>query len=233
MVHPEFYSPSSEDYQGVLPEWFDAQHSRYSSNSDILKAYLAKEIDALKAFHDGETNTEQASHTITRPISTTPIPAVGTSSDDIVVLTQLWRLYKDALIEWPHVSLDDDDEKPFTWESLPYIVMVWTGYHWMDPIGIVERCADAIARRHARDVYIKQQDVEAQIVAAGIFKWKHAIKHVINALESEPRTKSYPQPRRNGEEELVVDFHIPAAGRWIKDLGQRMYTSLKNDEVKT
>lgn len=262
MVDTDFYSLIGDDLQGgVPPSWFSAQLARYKTNSDILKDfYLAQEVSALKAFHDGVATTEQAANAITRPISTNPVPSVGTSSDEIVAITQLWRLYKDALVEWPSnrtqdlVALgvaisgipdqihrgealdDDEDQNPLTWQGLPALYMVWRDAHWMHPSDIVQQCRDdTAARQRARDVYLKQQDVEARLVAVGIFKYKFAFRSVITALEKAKRSDDHHEhePAREGDlEPLELDFHIPAAARWIKHNGQRVYTSIVKEELK-
>lgn len=258
MVNPSFYSLLPD---GPVPaSWFEAQLTRYSTRTDILRdRYLSAEIKALKSLHDGASSATEAAQAIARPISTTPVPSIGTSSDAIVPVTQLWRLFKDALVEWPTNStqdlvalgvaiselpdhlhrgeaLDDDDErKSLVWKDLPYIHMVWRDAHWQRPIDLVEKCKDDEARRHARDVYLKQQDVEAQLVAADLFQYKLAFREVITDLEiaRKPEDKGDHNPATDGDfEPLELDFHIPAAARWIKHNGRGMYVSLVEKELK-
>lgn len=259
MVNPNFYSLLDEN--PVPASWFEAQLTRYATKSDILRdTYLSPEINALKDFHDGITSAGQAAHTITRPISTNPVPSLGTYSDEIVAVSHLWRLYKDALVEWPssrtqdlialgvaiselpdqlHLgeALDDDEQapKPMTWKDLPGIYMVWRDAHWQRPFDIVEKCKTDEERRYARDVYLKQQDVEAQLVASGILKYKLAFQAVITSLEvaKRPEEKSGHDPAKDGDfEPLELDFHIPTAARWIKHIGRRMYVSVVERELK-
>jgi hypothetical protein len=258
MVNPGFYTLLPD---GPVPSsWFEAQLTRYSTRSDILRdTYLSAEVNALKSFHDGTTSAAEAAHAITRPISTTPVPSIGTSSDVIVPVTQLWRLHKDALVEWPPTctqdlialgvaiselpdrlhrgeALDDNDERtPLVWKDLPYIHMVWRDAHWQRPIDIVEKCKDDASRRHARDVYLKQQDVQAELVAAELFEYKLAFREVITDLEiaRKPEDTGGHDPATDGDFELLeLDFHISAAVRWIKHNGTRMYISLVEKELK-
>lgn len=258
MVNPNFYTllPNGP----VHARWFEAQLTRYNTRSDILRdTYLSAEIKALKDFHDGTTSTAEAAQAITRPISTNPVPSIGTSSDAIVPVTQLWRLYKDALVEWPsnrtqdlvtlgvaiselpdHLhrgeALDDNDERStLAWKDVPYIHMVWRDAHWQRPVDLVEKCKDDEARRHARDVYLKQQEVEAQLVAANLFEYKLAFREVIIDLEiaKKPEDKGDHDPATDGDfEPLELDFHISAAARWIKHNGGRMRVSLVEKELK-
>lgn len=259
MVNPKFYSLLGE---GPVPtSWFEAQLSRYDTRSDILRdAYLSPEINALKDFHDGNASPEQAAQAITRPITTSSVPSVGTSSDEIVAVTQLWRLYKDALVEWPSsrtrdliqlgaaisksreqlhrgeaLNEDDPAKKPLAWEDLPGFGMVWRDAHWQQPIDLVEKCKSDDERKHARDVYLKEQDVEAQLVSKDLMQYKLAFRAVITDLEvaKKPEERGNHDPAKDGDfESLELDFHIPAAARWIKHSGQRMYVSIVEKGLK-
>ncbi|RYP05420.1 hypothetical protein DL765_009847 [Monosporascus sp. GIB2] len=256
MSMADHYTLLPQTAQVVPQGWFDAQLSRYRTSSEVLKSFLSQEIQALQDFHNGETNVNEAAHAITRPISTSSIPALGTSSDEIVAITQLWRLFKDALIEWPtHSSAElvdllsaitkvpdqlhrgealDDDNKPMLWDGIPYFTMVWSDAHWMRPGHIVRRCDDTASRQRACDIYLKQQDVESQLVAAGLFPWKLAFQYIIKALEKPPDPNDNTQAQNDaiGEDQLQVDFHIPAVASWIKHNGQRLYEELARDELK-
>jgi hypothetical protein len=181
-----------ENSASVPDCWFDAQHKRSIKNA-THKAMHDKEISVLESFSRREMSIGVTAHAITQPISTTSIQDSNDYSDDCVALCHMWTLLRNALIEWPssYTSdlvallsairrvtdpihrgelLNDHDDQPCPWEILPYINMVWSDTFWMTPGQILRRAKDPVARRHAHDVYFKQQDVEARLVAAGIFK---------------------------------------------------------------
>ncbi|KAJ3571011.1 hypothetical protein NPX13_g5536 [Xylaria arbuscula] len=138
-----------------------------------LKSFHDEYIKILKSYHDGNLTAGEAANMITRPISTSPVPELGDYSDHATALCRLWRLLVRALIEWPSsrtpdlVSLltaisrvpdnihrgevfDDtanDVDKPLTWRSLPWLIMVWSDKHWMQP-GMITRRAPDEATRH-------------------------------------------------------------------------------------
>jgi hypothetical protein len=82
-------------------------------------------------------------------------------------------------IHWGQL-LNDHDEYQCPWSQLPYLTMYWRDDFWMTPGQISRRATDAAGRSHARAVHVKQQDVEAQLVAAGIFKCKLQILRSIS-----------------------------------------------------
>lgn len=266
MVDTDYYSLIHEGADGVPPGWFDEQRSRCRSKNDTLLGYLYKEIDVLKSFHDGETGCNEAAYAITRPVSESPVPNLGTYEDEIHALCHLWRLYKDALVEWPSArtpdliklgvaiskvpdkihngEATDDDEQPMTWEGLPYFGMVWTDAHWMLPKDILEKqkYMDIAARRQARDVYVKQQNAEAQLVMAEILLWRTACWAITYALEREDgEDKDHRQKKRDQSEEKETgikekvaleekDFQIASATCWIEHAGEKLYSRLAQDE---
>jgi len=266
MVDTDFYCLIDEGAEGAPPAWFDEQRTRYKSTNDTLLGYLYTEIDVLKSFHDRKLGCDEAAHAITRPICESPVPELGTYEDEIHALCHLWRLYKDALVEWPSTRTQeliklgvaisktpdivhngeatDDDEQPLTWECLPYFSMVWTDAHWMLPKHILKKKKDIAARRRARDVYIKQQKVEAQLVMAEILGWRTACHAIIYTLEREDgedenhgqkkRDESEPTEMEIKEKGLLEekDFEIPAAGCWIEHAGEKLYSRLVQDEPR-
>jgi hypothetical protein len=182
----------SEDSSLIEEHWFELQLNRYKHNA--YKACYSEEVAALKAFYNSETSIEQAATAITRPISNSSIQDLGGYSDDAVAICQLWNLLRYALIEWPHSrttdlvallsamtkvtdlvhrgELLDDDDKPLLWVDHPFFHMVWSDAFWRTPGQVARQATDARSRVHARNVYIKQQDVEARLVAAGILECK-------------------------------------------------------------
>ncbi|PWI64088.1 hypothetical protein PCL_12684 [Purpureocillium lilacinum] len=242
--------------QYIPDTWFDEQVKRYRSSNEILQGYIVKEVEVLKAYYGRQVRTQDAARAITHPISSTSIPLGGTSSDDIVPLTQLWRLLKDALVEWPpdrtpdlvlllaaiarrrdrihRGEAFDDDEQPLAWTCLPYLTMIWSEAYWMEPGQIVRRCNGVESRHRARDAYIKQQDAEAQLVAAGVFEWRRAFWYLIKTLErvANHHDNTVASGDDTAEVLLQADFHIPAVACWIKHNGRRLYDEIAKDELK-
>jgi hypothetical protein len=189
------YTLYSDNTSTIDEQWFEAQLKRYAKNA--YKECYEKEVSALKDFYHRKTNVERAAATITRPISEAPIQDLGGYSDDVIALSQLWTLLKNALIEWPTSRtpdlvallsamtkitesihrgelLDEEDEKPVPWAGLPFIRMIWSDAFWRTPRQIARQAKNAASRKHECEVYVKQQDVEARLVAAGIFRCKRS-----------------------------------------------------------
>jgi len=253
------YTLLNEELQEVPQSWFDAQTSEHhqKTKNASLKSFHEEEVKALKAYHDGHLAVEAAAAMITRPISESPVPELGGYSDHATAICQLWTLLTTALVEWPSsrtnqlVSLltaisrvpdqvhrgevlDDDRKTPRTWSSLPWFEMVWSDAHWMKPGMIIRRASDDADKRRRRDIYVKRQDVEAQLVAAGLLEWKRAFQYLINALERKPGPHDHQEAASDGEadRQLKLDFQIPAAARWIKHNGKRLHDGLVKDELR-
>ena len=194
------YTLYTENSPSIDEQWFEVELKRYKNNA--YKECYGEEVAALKDFYNGKTNAEQAATAITQPISKSPIQESGGYSDDAVALSQLWTLLKNALIEWPssctpdlvallsamtkvtdaiHCGelLDDVGEKPEPWAELPWFRMIWSDAFWRTPGQIARQAKDAATRRHECEVYIKQQDVEARLVAARIFECKQTPSSMI------------------------------------------------------
>lgn len=178
-----------EDSPDINEQWFNSQLARYGKAS--YKACFDEEIAALQAFYNSKTKIEQAAHDITRPISNSPLQDLGGYSDEIVALCQLWYILKNAIIEWPPSRtadivalmtaitkvtdpihrgevLDEDSQTPLLWVRLPWFPMVWLDAFQRTPGQIARRATDEASRQHELTVYIKQQDAEARLVAAGL-----------------------------------------------------------------
>lgn len=262
------YTLYLEDSTAINEQWFALKLS--SNGNNPYEACYREEVAALQAFYNRKTSLEQAAAAITQPISKSPIQDLGDYSDDAVALGQLWNLLKDALVEWPSSRtadvvallsaitkvtdsihrgqlLDDTDENPRSWAQLPWFHMVWSDAFWRTPGQIVRQATDATARQHEREVYIKQQDVEARLVAARIFGCKpsyplpippsisyslatgdRAPRYMIRTLERKPGPEDSRDAANDGEAEnqLKLDFQIPAASRWLEHNGDRLYSSL-------
>ncbi|KAI8935236.1 hypothetical protein NX059_007825 [Plenodomus lindquistii] len=248
-----WYTLHSESSPSIDEQWFEAKSKRYEKNA-YAKCY-GEEVAALKDFYTGKTNTEQAATAMTQPISRSPIQDTGDYSDDSSALSQLWRLLTDALIEWPPSRtpglvallsamtqvidaihrgefLDDAGEKPVPWAVLPYLRMVWYDAFWRTPGQIARQAKDTASRKHDCEVYIKQQDVEARLVAAGIFEWDCAPRFMVRLLERMPDPDDAHDAAGDGaaEPQLKPEFHIPAASKWVEHNGDRLYNGL--DELK-
>ncbi|UPX20288.1 uncharacterized protein EKO05_0010525 [Ascochyta rabiei] len=247
------YTLYPESSLSVKEQWFEAQLKRYEKNA--YEGCYSEEVAALKDFYNGKTNAEQAATAITQPISKSSIKDLGGYSDDIVALSQLWSLLKNALIEWPSSRtpdlvallsaitqvtdaihrgelLDDADEKPVLWAGLPWFRMIWSDAFWRTPGQIARQAKDAASRKHECEVYIKQQDVEARLVAAGIFEWDRAPRFMVRTLERTPNPDDAHDAAGDGDAEfqLKPEFHMPAASKWVEHNGERLYSSL--DELK-
>ncbi|KAK7743248.1 hypothetical protein SLS53_004333 [Cytospora paraplurivora] len=250
-----------EDNATTVPEqWFDRQLTRHIYKSPVLRGFLAEEIAALKAYHSGKLSTIDTAHAITSPVSNSPVPNLGTYSDETSAVCQLWVLLTDTLVEWPSsrtadlVALlvaisklpgglhrgeaTDDDEEPLAWKGLPYICMIWSDATWKRPGDIVMQLPvtddDSAARQRLRLLYIKQQDVEAQLVRAGIFQPQRGFQYLIRALEKIPGPQDDGKPSTFSEAsaQLQLDFQVPAAACWLKHNGRRFRDGLVRDEIR-
>ncbi|KAH6875945.1 hypothetical protein BKA58DRAFT_131945 [Alternaria rosae] len=145
--HDRFELPR-EDEHNVSLAWFERQKKRcVQSHDPSLRDWLVTEVDALKAYHDGHINADEATFSMTHPLSTSPVPALGGYSDHVLALGNLWRVIIAALIEWPSTRapeiftllnaiakapgdvhkgevLDNEGEK-LTWAQFPYFGMIW------------------------------------------------------------------------------------------------------------
>jgi hypothetical protein len=248
--------------------WFKNQV--YNGENATLRGYFYTELAALKAFHDREIGPDEAAHAITRPVSESPVPFLDTYSDEIVVLCRLWELYTHALDEWPlsrtkdlinlglaisklrdelhRGEARDENEQPLIWKDLPYFHMVWSDAHWAFPWNILKKKMDNNTRREIRDTYIKQQIVEAQLIAAGILGWNRAFRIFGHALDPEEESRMADCQQkgrecRNGEElakkgsvkdEEEIgpeDIDIAAESYWIDYVGEWLFQSLMHDKT--
>lgn len=207
------YSQVPEGHQ-VPQAWFDAHIKNYRGNTEYtewFKSVLAEELAVLQALYSYQKSPSEAAHDITRPISNSPVPNLGSYSDEIAALCHLWGVLVTALIEWPSSRTPDlialltaisntpdkihrgeainDDNTLLSWNRLPYIHMIWSDFNWMEPEDIVEECSKRddyeTARQHGRDNYLKTQNVEAQLVAADVayFDIKRAFHYLIYTIE--------------------------------------------------
>lgn len=254
------YSLPEDNATAVPEEWFDRQLTRHTYKSPILKGFLDEEVAALKLYHGGKLSTSDAAHAITRPVSDSPVPDLGTYSDEISAVCQLWVLLTDALVEWPSCRTADlvgllvaitklpdsihrgealdEDGKPWSWGDTPYIAMVWGDATWMRPGDLYRRTPvtddDGAARQRVRRVYIKQQDVEAQLVREGILDARRAFQYLIRTLEKIPGPQDEAETSRDSESavQLKLDFQVPAAACWLKHDGRKLREGVVKDVLK-
>ncbi|KAK8122831.1 hypothetical protein PG984_011501 [Apiospora sp. TS-2023a] len=253
------YTLLPEDLSEIPQSWFDTKLSqrRQKTQNKALVSFYEEEVRVLRSYHDGELQADAAAEAVTRPISSSPVPELGGYSDDSTALCHLWALLVNALIEWPSgrtpslaallsavsrvptqihrgEALDDDDQ-PLLWNSLPFFTMVWSDAHWMQPGMITRRASDEASRSRGRRIYIKQQDVEARLVAAGLLKWKLAFQYLITALERKPGPEDRREAENDGQADgqLKLDFHVAAAARWMEHDGERLYAGLVEDELQS
>lgn len=240
-----------EDTLTIPDGWFQAQINR-RYRSAVHKACHKKEIASLRCFANGGMSVDEAAYAITQPISTTSIQNTDDYSDDCFALCHLWALIVRALMEWPSNRttdlialitilskiedpihrgefLDDDNKLPVPWAKLPYFNLVWSDAFWMTPGQIMRRATDAAAMQQAHQIYIKQQDMESRLVAAGlIWDEKRAIRYLVRTLEGTPTAEDERIATGDGdaEDQLKLEMQIPAARNWVLRNGPRIYVSL-------
>jgi hypothetical protein len=260
-------SSTHDRADGVPLDWFDILERGYKGKNETLRSYYFTELAVLRAFHDGKIGPDEAALAITRPISESPMVVLGTYNDDVLALVPLWTLYTKALDEWPSSRVQDlinlglaiskvpdnihqgeatdDNYEPLTWKDLPYFHMAWSDAHWKCPEIILKEEMDGASKHQARDVYVRQQKVEAQLVAAGLLGWHVASRVLYHALKRENAITGQKTLDGGGKEEETkrmmskerdelgpLDFHIVAEGYWIEYVGDRVYSSLVQKEVE-
>lgn len=94
-----FMLPAADQHD-VDAAWLDRQKQlSVEKNDPRLRKWLIEEVDALKAYHDGHANAEQTAASMTHPISTSPVLDLNSYSNNILGLSNLWRLLINALID--------------------------------------------------------------------------------------------------------------------------------------
>lgn len=259
LFHERFNLPK-DDQRVVDPAWFEGQKQRRVQKHDpSLRDWLAKEVDAFKAFHDGHMNAAEAALTMTRPISTSPVPALGGYNDEILAVGNLWRVIIAALLEWPPARTPDifalldaiakvpgnlhkgeainDDGEKLTWAQLPYFGLAWhesTGAD-LQPGQICRQYADSLLLASARRLYLKMKDIEAQLVARHVLEMNRAmIQYIIRALEKKIDHSDEQQApdEATGYSQVKLDFHIPAISFMLKNNGREIYNQIVRNELQ-
>ena len=251
------YTLLDEDSYTVPQAWFDAQvnQQRHNTAHEDLRSFH-DEVRVLRAYHDRELQADTAAVAITRPLTTSPIPKLGGYSDDAIPLCHLWELLVNALVEWPSRRTADlvelliciskvpgqihlgealnDDDNPRSWNSIPFFTMVWSDTHWMRPGMLTRRASTLATRRRQRAIYIKQQDVEARLVSAGLLDRQRAFMYLANALERKPGPDDHLEAENDGlaDGQLKLDFHVPVAAAWIRHNARMLYDDLGDEELR-
>ncbi|KAI4628470.1 hypothetical protein J4E83_003020 [Alternaria metachromatica] len=248
--HDSFELPR-EDEHNVSPAWFERQKQRpVESHDPSLRDWLATEVDALKAYHDGHITADEAALSMTHPLSTSPVPALGGYADHLLAVDNLWGVIIDALMEWPSTRvpeiftlLDAIAKAPgkihkgealnhvgeqLTWAKFPYFGMAWDESTGADiqPGQICRQYSDATLLALARKSYLKGKDIEAQLVAKHVLKMDEAmIKLIIRALEKEidQSDEQLATDEATAYDQIKLDFHIPAVSFMLKYNGRKIY----------
>ncbi|KAF2765292.1 hypothetical protein EJ03DRAFT_331106 [Teratosphaeria nubilosa] len=255
LFHDRFTLPSG-DQLNVHVAWFDKQKQRPVHKDDsTLRGWLAEEVDALQAFRDGQTDVDATASAMTRPISTSSVPAMGGYSDDIVALNTLWQVIIAALVEWPDTrtpdlfallgaiaklpskihqgEATDDDDKPCTWAGFPYFALNWPGD--VQPGQICRQCPDEASLASARRLYLRVKDLEARLVAKNVIGMsKQTIQSIIRALEKniDDSDQQLAPDEATAYYQVKLDFHIPAMSFMFRYNGQAIYDQVVRDGLK-
>lgn len=233
-----------EDQHDVGLAWFERQKKRpVQSHDPSLRAWLATEVDALKAFHDAHVDADEAAFSMTHPLSASPVPVLGDYSDHLLAVGNLWRLIIAALVEWPSTrapemfallnaiakapgnihkgqALDEEGGK-LTWAQFPYFGMIWhesTGAD-IQPGQICRQYSDLTLVALARKLYLELKNIEAQLVAKRVLTTNKAmVQLIMRALEKEidQSDEQLAPDEATGYSQVKLDFHIPAVSCMFK-----------------
>jgi hypothetical protein len=260
MLFHECFTLPKDDQYIVDPAWFEGQKQRRVQNNDpSLRDWLAKEVDAFKAFHDGHMNADETALMMTRPISTSSVPALGGYSDEILAVGNLWRVVVAALVEWPSArtpdifvlldamakvsdklhkgeAIDDDGEK-LTWARFPYFSLTWHESIGADlqPGQICRQYSDSTLLASARRLYLKMKDIEAQLVAKHVLGMnKSMIQYIIRALEKQTdhSDEQLAPDEATGYSQVKLDFHIPAISFMFKYNRREIYDEVVQNGLR-
>lgn len=259
LFHERFNLPK-DDQHVVDPAWFEGQKQRRVQNNDSsLRDWLAEEVDAFKSFHDGHMNADEVALTMTRPISTSPVPALGGYSDEILAVGNLWRVIIAALVEWPSArtpdifalldamakvsgklhkgeAIDHDGEK-LTWARFSYFGFTWhesTGAG-LQPGQICRQYSDSTLLASARRLYLRLKDIEAQLVAKHVLGMNKAmIQYIIRALEkkTDHSDEQLAPDEATGYSQVKLDFHIPAISFMFKYNRREIYDQVVQNGLR-
>ena len=260
MPFQDRFTLPNEAQHSVNPEWFDAKKQSLVYHDDAsLRDGLTKAADALRAFHDGQMDAEQAALAITHPISTSPVPALGGYSDGILAVCNVWRIIIAALVEWPPARTPDlfalleamakvpdnlhrgevigDDGEKLTWSKFPYFAFTWRESTAADlqPGQIYRQCPDAASLASALRLYLRLKDIEAQLVSKHVLGWnKQMIQFIIRALEKDidDSDEQVASNEATGYKQVKLDFSIPAIAVMFKYNRNEIYDQVVKDGLR-
>ena len=202
--HDRFMLPG-DDRRDADAAWFDKQKQRIvQKNNATLRGWLAQEVNALRAFHDGHASADETAPAITRPVSISPVLDLGGYSDEIFALNTLWIVIIAALVESQIIRtpdlfalLDaiakvpdkihngkaaDDSGRQLTWDKSPYFCLNWPDD--LQPGQIWRGCSDEASLASCRRLYLRIKNIEAQLAAKHVLGMSKQMKqYVIRALE--------------------------------------------------
>jgi hypothetical protein len=247
----EIFEFPREGQHDVDTAWFERRkQSPVQKNDPSLRDWLVKQVDALKAFHDGHMTAEEAALSMTHPVSVSPVPDLGGYCDQILAVCNLWRVFIPALMEWPSARVpdiftlldaigkapgdphkgesDDGDGDKLTWAQFPYFGFSWYERTRADfqPGQICRRYSDPALLASAQKVYLQLKDMEAQLVAAHVMPLNYRMIHrIIWALEKEiDRSDEGVAPcEATGDRQIRLDWHIPAVSFMFKYNERALY----------
>jgi hypothetical protein len=256
----EIFQLPREDQHDVDPAWFERRkQSPVQNNDPSLRDWLAKQVDALKTFHDGHITAEEAALSMTHPVSTSPVPDLGGYSDQILAVCNLWQVIIPALMEWPSNRVpdlftlldaigqapgaphkgeaDDGDGDKLTWATFPYF-----GFSWYERTSadfeagqICQRYSDAALLASARKVYLKLKDMEARLVAAHVMSLNYRMIHrIIWTLEKEidQIDEIVAGDEATAFEQIKLDWHIPAVEFMFEHNERALYDKVVTKELE-
>jgi hypothetical protein len=197
------------DARHAHASWFEEQRKPQSDAKSIVDGWHNESVDILKAFHDGEKNALETAFAITRPISSSPVPDLGSYSNEGIPLTNLWGLFHHALLEWPanrmpdlfavleataklpdklfngEMTSSEGGDEPLTWAAFPYFAADLNDTdECSQPGQLCRMFPDPESMAAARMLYLRFQDMKAQCVARHIFNSTDSlVSFISNTLE--------------------------------------------------
>lgn len=259
LFHDRFTSPKADQHD-VDPAWFARQRQRSVHKHDpSLRDWLVAEVDALKAFHDAHIIADEAAFSMTHPLSTSSIPALGGYSDDTLAVGDLWRVIIAALLEWPSARVPEifillnaiakapgnlhkgeavhNQGEKFTWSQFPYFSLSWHENTIADfqPGQICRPYSNSDSVALARNLYLKMKDIEAQLVAKHVLTMNKAmIQLIIQALEKEidQSDEQLAPDEATGYDQVKLDFHISVVSFMLKYNGREIYDQVVTKQLR-
>ncbi|KAI4722146.1 hypothetical protein E4T48_01436 [Aureobasidium sp. EXF-10727] len=234
-----------DESESISDQWFDGMIQKPANQN------FHHEINAVRAYHHGRSSASEAACAMTRPLTYSPLPRKGTESPSFALMFLLaefldeWPLSRsrefitllrafEHLVDGPHGGqYEAEDDGPTLWKDLPWLRSIWRNdICWESPDLITKRCAKTPAiQEHEFEIYIKRQDISAQLTAAGILEIKHAYYLIAWALEYDHESDDLGK-RRRPHMPFIPDWHIPSIARYIIVNGKRFYEDAINQNMQ-